>query len=152
MRAWAVIILILAAWFAGAPATEAGDLRLAGVSIPQPARGKGDSCVAETDFMRRNHMKLLDHQRDGTLHDGLRPKRFSLKGCIDCHAVNGADGTPVTVKDPKHFCRTCHDYAAVRVDCFECHASRPENAAGTAEPVHGKRIAALANYLEGLKP
>ena len=95
------------------------------VPVPAPARGKGDSCVADTDFMRRNHMTMLDHQRDDTVHEGLRAKRFSLKECISCHAVNGSDGVPVTVDDPKHFCRSCHDYAAVQIDCFQCHASRP---------------------------
>ena len=100
------------------------------VQMPKPPKGKGEKCVADTDYMRRNHMKLLMHQRDGTMHQGIRTKRFSLNECITCHAVNGADKKPVTVKSPKHFCRQCHDYAAVRVDCFECHASRPDPKAG----------------------
>jgi predicted CXXCH cytochrome family protein len=104
------------------------------VPVPAPARGKGDSCVADTDFMRRNHMTMLNHQRDDTVHEGVRAKRFSLKKCISCHAVKGPDGVPVTVDDPKHFCRSCHDYAAVQIDCFQCHASRPEAAENDVEP------------------
>lgn len=99
-----------------------------GVPYPEIIRGKGESCVAETDFMRRNHMNLLLHQRDQTLREGIRDARFSLKGCVDCHAVPGADGRPVKADDSRHFCSACHLYTATRIDCFECHASRPEPA------------------------
>jgi predicted CXXCH cytochrome family protein len=92
---------------------------------PDIPKGKGEQCVAETDFMRRNHMELLKHDRDLTMYHGLREIDFSLKGCIDCHAVKDAKGQAITVKDERHFCRTCHDFAAVTVDCFQCHASRP---------------------------
>jgi predicted CXXCH cytochrome family protein len=123
---------------------------------PKPARGQGEKCVADTDWMRRNHMTVLMHQRDNTVHDGIRTTRFSLKGCIECHAVKGADGKPVTVASPTHFCRSCHDYAAVRVDCFECHASRPEtkvSTTGNAAPERpsGTDAAMLAQYLRSLK-
>ena len=97
---------------------------------PAIAEGQGDACVADTDFMRRNHMDLLKHQRDETMQDGVRGNPYSLRECLDCHVVMGADAMPVTASDPQHFCRSCHDYAAVSIDCFGCHASRPE-AAGT---------------------
>jgi predicted CXXCH cytochrome family protein len=109
--------------------------------LPRPARGQGEKCVADTDWMRRNHMVALTHQRDATVRDGIRTERFSLKGCIDCHAVKGADGKPATAANPAHFCRVCHDYVAVRVDCFDCHASRPEADAA------GGRQAAIGRYL-----
>jgi predicted CXXCH cytochrome family protein len=123
--------------------------------LPKPARGQGDKCVADTDFMRRNHMAVLNHQRDDTVHDGLRTKRYSLKGCIDCHAVKAADGKPVTVASEKHFCRTCHDYAAVRIDCFDCHASRPEAKPTTTGKTAPERLpapgmAALTHYLRSV--
>ncbi len=102
-----------------------------GVPYPEITKGKGESCVVETDFMRRNHMNLLTHQRDETLREGIRTTRFSLKSCVACHAVPGPDGTPVGADDPRFFCTACHEYTAVRIDCFECHASRPE-AAGQA--------------------
>lgn len=142
--------------------------------VPLIAKGKGDTCVAPTDWMRRFHMTALNHKRDDTVHDGIRTPKFSLKGCIDCHAVEGADGKPVTVKDERHFCRSCHDYAAVKVDCFECHASRPDeadqaqadkaaDASGKAEGRHHhhgaaareeltRLQAALGAYLEGGQP
>ena len=97
------------------------------IGVPHPViiKGQGDTCVADTAFMRRNHMRLLDHQRDDTVHAGERTGKFSLKACIDCHAVKGSDAQPVSFDSPQHFCRTCHDFAAVQVDCFGCHASRP---------------------------
>jgi predicted CXXCH cytochrome family protein len=96
------------------------------VPYPDIPKGQGETCVEDTDFMRRNHMSLLMHQRDDTMRKGIRSEQHSLKECLDCHAVPGSDSIPVTVEDPKHFCRSCHDYAAVKIDCFQCHASRPE--------------------------
>lgn len=124
-------------------------------AAPVPARGRGDRCIAPTDWMRRNHMVALKHKRDQTVHEGVRTSEQSLKGCIDCHAVKGADGKAVTVDSPQHFCRTCHDYAAVSIDCFECHASRPGETgkSAAATPAHGdlagEEAAALAQYVEG---
>lgn len=93
---------------------------------PEITPGKGEACVEDKDFMRRNHMDLLRHDRDETVHKGNRDIKHSLKDCISCHAIDGSDGKALTVSSPKHFCRSCHDYAAVSVDCFQCHASRPE--------------------------
>ena len=101
-----------------------------GVPLPLIAKAQGENCVADTDYMRRNHMDLLKHQRDETMLEGVRGEPFSLKECLDCHAVKGPDAVPVTASDPQHFCRSCHDYAAVSIDCFQCHASRPDSMAG----------------------
>lgn len=102
-----------------------------GALLPVIPAGRGEACVEDTDFMRRNHMELLKHQRDETMLRGVRDEQYSLKECLDCHVVYGADATPVTVASPSHFCRSCHDYAAVSIDCFQCHASRPESGPGT---------------------
>jgi hypothetical protein len=77
------------------------------------------------EIMRRNHMDLMIHKRKKTVHEGIRSEQYSLKACVSCHAVLGEDKKPVSVASPKHFCRTCHDYVAVKVDCFQCHASKP---------------------------
>ena len=94
--------------------------------LPVIPMGRGDACVEDTDFMRRNHMELLKHQRDETVLKGERREQYSLIECLSCHAVYGPDAIPVTAASPAHFCRSCHDYAAVSIDCFQCHASRPE--------------------------
>lgn len=110
---------------------------LADSLAPVIPKAKGEQCVAETDFMRRNHMKVLLHQRDKSVFKGERSKRFSLQGCVECHAVPGPTAQPVTYKDPKHFCRSCHEFIAVKIDCFECHASRPDPTAKRAGLFHG---------------
>lgn len=118
---------------------------------PVVPKASGGQCVADAAFMRKNHMKLLGHQRDATVHDGIRPVDRSLKACVACHAVPGADGRPVTVADPKHFCRACHDFTAVKVDCFECHASRPDAADRKADlplPPGHTDVARLGAYLK----
>ena len=87
---------------------------------------KGDKCVAPTEEMRREHMNMLKHQRDRTVHEGIRTKQHSLKGCVDCHA-SSKNGSVVGSRD--NFCQGCHDYAAVKLDCFECHSTKPQPAA-----------------------
>ena len=101
--------------------------------MPQIPKAQGGPCVASVDEMRRNHMNLLKHERDAAVHLGERKTKAQLENCLTCHAVNGANGKPVSYDDSRHFCRTCHDYAAVAVDCFQCHASVPNAAAKTAE-------------------
>lgn len=110
-----------------------------GVDGPAIPRGQGESCVEDTDFMRRNHMDLLLHQRDDTVVQGIRTRQYSLKECVDCHAVAGPDSRAITASNPKHFCRSCHDYAAVKIDCFQCHASRPDT--DSSAGIHDELIA-----------
>lgn len=97
---------------------------------PVLPKASGDACVRDPEFMRVNHMEVLLHRRDKSVRHGDRAKgdtaKESLNACLTCHAVAGDDNKPVGFSDPKHFCRTCHDYAAVKVDCFECHNSKPQ--------------------------
>jgi hypothetical protein len=98
--------------------------------VPKPPKAaKGAECVEPVADMRRNHMIYLDHERDETVHKGIRGRKHSLKGCVDCHAVSDpAAGTARTVAP---FCAECHRYAAVRIDCFDCHAQTPETRAAS---------------------
>ncbi len=112
------------------------------VSTPSIPKAEGGSCVADPSFVRTNHMVMLKHDRDLKLQDGVSDIDYSLKECISCHAVKDSQGEPVSYEDPKHFCRTCHDYAAVKVDCFSCHNSKPEDkAALIANNPHTKKTA-----------
>jgi len=95
-----------------------------GVPMPVIARAQGDSCVDDPEFLRRYHMTVLKREHDKAQLTGLPGEKYSLKECVTCHAVNGSDGRIVTADSPQHFCRTCHDYAAVEIDCFDCHRSR----------------------------
>jgi hypothetical protein len=89
----------------------------------------GTQCVAAPDVMRRDHPSLLKHQRDETVHRGVREARASLKACIGCHA-SAATGSVAQAKTD--FCSSCHGYAAVQIDCFECHSSKAQRTAALA--------------------
>ncbi|HJM90320.1 MAG: Hdr-like menaquinol oxidoreductase cytochrome c subunit [Alphaproteobacteria bacterium] len=97
----------------------------AGGLQPTVPKAKGGTCVRDAAFMRANHMNFLSHRRDASVREGRRALSEKLAGCLDCHAVAGSDGHAVGFDNPKHFCRACHDYAAVRIDCFECHNAKP---------------------------
>lgn len=132
----AAVLLLLTGSDRVSTVTEPG---AGGIPVPVIPKGQGEVCVADTEYMRRNHPTLLKHQRDETMRQGIRGNPYSLQECIACHAVAGPDAQPLTVDSPQHFCRSCHDYAAVSIDCFQCHASRPEpavTASNLGEP-HG---------------
>jgi hypothetical protein len=75
--------------------------------------------------MRRNHMALIRHQRDLTVREGIRTTRHSLANCVDCHAD---PKTGRATGSAEAFCDGCHRYAAVTLDCFECHSDRARTA------------------------
>ena len=85
------------------------------IVIDKPGR-----CVADTATMRREHPDMLKHQRDLTVHEGIRTRRFSLKACVDCHASSKTG----SVLGAQGFCQSCHSYAGVKLDCFECHSPK----------------------------
>lgn len=93
--------------------------------LPRIVIEKGDKCVEDTAYMRRNHMKLLKHQRDETVHKGIRTEKYSLQNCIDCHASSKNNSV---LGSDENFCQSCHAYAAVKLDCWDCHASKPKQA------------------------
>jgi len=127
------IRLLLAAVLAGACA-------LAGAA-PDEDWKQGNSkaaglehCVRSTDYMRRNHMELIKHERTETVHHGVRIESKSLAGCIKCHVQYDAAAKPIPINSEEQFCDMCHEYAAVTLDCFQCHATVP-----TPETDYGAR-------------
>jgi hypothetical protein len=129
--------LVLAAGLllAGVPAfAHDNDAPASGASgrVPMPVHTieRGEHCVEPTEVMRRDHMKMILHQRDMTMHQGIRTSKYSLKNCVDCHASTKTNS--VLGKDG--FCESCHHYAAVKIDCFECHSSMREASVAVAAP------------------
>jgi len=107
------------------------------ISPNVPAAVKGERCVEPLEIIRRNHMSLLLHQRDRTVHFGERDTKHSLKGCLSCHTQKNDQGAFIPVNEKGQFCYECHDYTGVQMDCFECHAATPGNgdsASSRAEP------------------
>ena len=107
-----VLMLGLALLVSGS--SFAGDRVAKPVVTVDPSRG---ACVAPAAEMRRNHMAMLQHQRDRTLRLGERGAKVSLNACINCHAGK----TTGTVLGKGEFCESCHAYTGVKLDCFECH-------------------------------
>jgi hypothetical protein len=115
----AVLVTAAFAWNGAMAPAQAGE-------APKPVLTKavkGEQCVEDNDFMRRNHMKVLNHHRDETVIEGIRTKKYSLKECINCHA---SEKTGSVAKAKDDFCVSCHSYAAVKIDCFDCHSTKPQ--------------------------
>jgi hypothetical protein len=98
------LLLVSLAAFAGAPQPV--------IKIENPGQ-----CIAPAGEMRKNHMDLLKHTRDRTMRQGIRGEKASLNGCINCHASK----TTGSVLGKEGFCQECHSYAAVKLDCWDCH-------------------------------
>ena len=80
-------------------------------------------CVRSTEYMRAEHMQLLDVWRDTVVRDGKRVyinphgKSFNMSlsnTCLDCHS-NKAE-----------FCDRCHNYVSVYPYCWDCHIDNPK--------------------------
>ena len=80
-------------------------------------------CVRTTEYMKAEHMKLLDVWRDSVVRRGdriyLSPsgKEYDMSlsnTCLDRHS-NKAE-----------FCDRCHNYASVRPYCWDCHIDNPK--------------------------
>jgi len=101
----------------------------AGKAAPMPevvltAKAKAaKQCVMPTEYMKTEHMQLLDLWRLKVVREGMRDftnaegKTFNMSlsnTCLDCHS-NRAE-----------FCDRCHNYASVRPYCWDCHLDNPQ--------------------------
>lgn len=80
-------------------------------------------CVESKEFMRANHMQLVNDWRDSALRDGNRVyvsssgKHYEISlqnTCMNCHS------------NKKEFCDRCHSYAGVKPYCWNCHIEPKE--------------------------
>ena len=80
-------------------------------------------CVEPKDFMKAEHMQMLNDWRDSAIREGKRtyinsegkPFYISLQNtCMNCHS------------NKKEFCDKCHTYAAVKPYCWTCHIEPKE--------------------------
>ena len=92
------------------------------VPMPKIEVDKSTTCVAPPEVMRRTHMDMLKHRRDRTVHLGVRGGDEALTRCLECHAGRT---TGAAIGSADAFCQSCHDYVAVKLDCFDCHQGRP---------------------------
>jgi hypothetical protein len=80
-------------------------------------------CVESKEFMRAEHMKLLNDWRDYVVREGNRiyvssdGKQYTMSlqnTCMKCHS------------NKKEFCDKCHNYMAVTPYCWSCHIQPKE--------------------------
>ncbi len=113
-----IAIGTIAALLATAGLAFAGDRAQGRVAVPEIAIAKPGACVAPTADMRRNHMKYAppparSHGARGPARSALQPQALRrLPAARETGSVLGKDG----------FCASCHAYASVSIDCFECHS------------------------------
>ncbi|MDE5832186.1 MAG: sulfate reduction electron transfer complex DsrMKJOP subunit DsrJ [Desulfovibrio sp.] len=91
------------------------DYTKTGVVLPQGEK----QCVEDTEFMRANHMRLLDEWRDQALREENRAYVSHLSGktfvislqntCMKCH------------NNYASFCEKCHVANSVYPYCWTCH-------------------------------
>ena len=77
-----------------------------------------EPCVESAQYMKENHMQLLDNWKNSVVRDGIRTyvatdgKEYTISlsnTCLECHS-NKAE-----------FCDQCHDYVGVKPFCWDCH-------------------------------
>ncbi len=151
LKAMSLLAALMVALLLATSASNAEEKsRASGPLIELPTQA--DKCIRPTEFMRRNHMQLLNHKRDQTMRQGVRTQDASLQGCVDCHSKKDDKGVSLPVNGPDQFCSTCHEYVAVKLDCFECHRTTPDVSDSTAQipdiPAHEQL---LANNLTAIK-
>ena len=81
-------------------------------------------CVADTSFIRRDHMKLLDLWRQEVVRDAeqyytAKDGKVYYKSlqvtCMECHS------------NKTKFCDQCHNYMDIAPYCWNCHIAPKEN-------------------------
>jgi hypothetical protein len=107
-------------WYEKGKAIPAPNLSLDTPQIRQLAKKK---CIEPTAFMRSSHMELINSWRTAVVREGERvyiasdgrKVTMSLsQNCLGCHS------------NKEQFCDTCHNYAAVKPNCWSCHNVPPE--------------------------
>ncbi len=119
------LLLLAGLTLLGLPLTAQSGTPLPEIPEAKSRVSETQGCVEPTEEMRKNHMNMMLHQRDLTVHEGIRTPQHSLEECINCHVPGDESGKVVRYDSQDHFCASCHTYAGVSIDCFECHADRP---------------------------
>jgi len=149
VRSWCCAALLLSTSLMAVAEGSAAPAVSGRTPKPVIEAARGGQCVEDPAFMRRNHMALLKHQRSDTLRGGVRTGKYSLKECIACHASQTTQSVNAT---GDNFCQSCHNYAAVSIDCFGCHANKPAQGIAGAVSAHGTTPSPVAQAQGLLTP
>jgi len=112
-----VVLITFPLWYNLGKAAPAPELKLG-------AKAKAaEACVESTEYMRAEHMQILNDWRDTVVRDAKRTyvnssgKKFEMSlsnTCLDCHS------------EKAEFCDKCHTYASVAPYCWDCHVDPKE--------------------------
>ncbi|MEN8148193.1 MAG: sulfate reduction electron transfer complex DsrMKJOP subunit DsrJ [Planctomycetota bacterium] len=108
-----LVLVLFPIWFT----TAAGDFTPPDLGDVKKITGEED-CVRDVEWMRANHMDLLDCWRDDVVRHGNREDEKSgeemslTRTCLHCHSGEGRKA---------NFCDRCHDYVGTKPNCWDCH-------------------------------
>ena len=112
-----LLIVLFPFWYMRGKAAPLPEVELT------PKAKAAQKCVRSTEYMRAEHMQLLDIWRDSVVRESKRiyvnpeGKEFNMSlsnTCLGCHS-NKAE-----------FCDRCHNFASVRPYCWSCHIENPK--------------------------
>ena len=88
-----------------------------------PVNESQKECIEDKEYMRENHMIILNDWRDEVVRNGQRDfvnaagRHFNMSltnTCMNCHS------------DKTKFCDQCHNYVGISNYCWDCH-NMPQN-------------------------
>ena len=108
-------------WYNAGAHAPAPELDL---DTPTIAELEEKECIEDAEYMRQEHMSMLNEWKDIVVRDGKRvytaedgeEYEMSLQNtCMDCHS------------NKEEFCDTCHDYVGLESPtCWDCHVEPKE--------------------------
>ncbi len=113
-----VVMISFPFWYNLGKAAPAPEPKLTG-----KAAEAGQQCVESKEYMKAEHMQILNDWRDIVVRDAKRiyvnssGKKFEMSlsnTCLDCHT------------EKAEFCDKCHNYASVSPYCWDCHVDPKE--------------------------
>ncbi len=81
---------------------------------------KSKQCIESKEYMRTNHMQVLDLWRDSVVRSAKRVYVADNGMAFDMSLQNTCMRSDCHAKKSE-FCDQCHNYTAVRPYCWDCH-------------------------------
>jgi hypothetical protein len=113
-----IILLLFPIWYQWGKVVGAPDPQLTDMAK------EAVTCIESVDFMKTQHMKILDQWRSEVVRDAER-YYISTEGktyykslqvtCMECHS------------NKTNFCDQCHNYMGVSPFCWDCHIEPEES-------------------------
>jgi hypothetical protein len=120
-----LVLFTLPFWYNMGKASSPPEPKLDTPVIQKLKKETGEAkCVESKEFMRKEHMQLLNDWRTWVTRDAIRGyvntegAKFNMSlqnTCMECHS------------NKSQFCDQCHNYLAVNPYCWTCHIEPKEN-------------------------